>query len=307
MKTFGEFLVPGSTRIDEAMDGEQEKARRRQQMAKAATRIKSARPAGTIKKPTAAKPKSKPSPGLIGTRDRTAVPARAPKPEWGSGKTGTGYPKPKSKPTAKPDPGAVNPRGTTLGKSSKVVKDKAARDKNASRITKPATSLPKAPSAHRNNPAKTPEDNVAGAASRLKGAASKAGKKLMSRAEASARTRTANTKSAESRAKIAKRKNKISKVDDKRRLKDAKRKKEEEKQGFMGGLKKELGGDVFSKDKATRKQARRETGKSLGKFIKDAPGKIAAASAKGKGDLKVGESQAGQVAGSKVISRSQRS
>ena len=102
----------------------------------------------------------------------------------------------------------------------------------------------------KNNPARTPDANVAGSADKLKEKAAKR--------KASSQTSSSETSSSGPQSRPAK--------------------------GFASGVKTSLGGDVFDKNKSNRTRARRELGLKTGKAIKSAPGKAARFLSKGLKD-----------------------
>ena len=116
----------------------------------------------------------------------------------------------------------------------------------------------------RNNPAKTPDDNVAGAAERLKKSKD-----------------DNNFKRVMQNMRNKKRMDKISDIKSSRRK--AEREKSElaaanKKPGFGSGVKSSLGGDVFHRGQDAesikkKKEARNKLGRSVGDFMKKAPGR----------------------------------
>ena len=60
----------------------------------------------------------------------------------------------------------------------------------------------------------------------------------------------------------------------------ADKEKKAKQDGFVGGVKKSLGGDYFHSDDEKRRAARNELGQKVGKGVKDAPGKAAGALAR---------------------------
>lgn len=128
----------------------------------------------------------------------------------------------------------------------------------------------------KNNPAKTPDDNVAGAADRLKkkGDDDKSYKNVMK--------------------KIRQRKNneKIAKI------------KAQRSDGFGAGLKSSLGGDVWNRKTDAesikkKKDARNKAGQSVGNFMKKAPGRLARTILSDKSSTKADTSDSQDLSGPK--------
>ena len=162
-------------------------------------------------------------------------------------------------------------------------------NKNSSAITKtkPTPSKPKdvmtgtrpddrEPKPYRNNPAKTPDDNVAGAAERLKKKQNddKSYKNVMK--------------------KIRQRKNneKIAKI------------KAQRSDGFGAGLKSSLGGDIANRKTDAesiqkKRDAQNKLGRSVGDFMKKAPGRVIGGALKAKTSNTGGTSSSQDLAGPK--------